>query len=395
MLLRKHIHYLLSKYYSQPFNNVIGSLPTSEPIAFRNILNEWHWQRIFRKLYKEQLGQWLTPVELFRPYFSQILANFIAKEAVTEKNVHIVELGGGRGTNALEILNYLKAEYPSIYERLHYTIMDASPSLLDLQKQYLIDSVEHAHVVDLREVDMFNVAEGRGDFLSSSDEVTVVLAMELFDNLPHDKIHLCAHNGSLLQTELQVDNNSHHLKEVVRPLQDRCLIDILQVQPNYSPSTTNPRWIPTVGLQILSKLFKARKNASLVLADFDYLPCPDIVAESVKIRLSMKADGEPLCTGMNDIDHECYITAPPLCDILFPTDFFKLSHYVTHLLENHRTIDTTILPWKVHVEKQSQFLLNYGPKQIEASKSRWTRYSPLLQDFTNCSVLYVSRSLTP
>ena len=41
--------------------------------------------------------------------------------------------------------------------------------------------------------------------------------------------------------------------------------------------------------------------------------------------------------------------------------------------------------------KQNEFLERYGPEEVEATKSWWTGYSPLLEDFTNCSVLTISR----
>lgn len=394
MLLRKHIHKLLKDYYRQPHNHVVGSIPSKEPISFKNLLNEWHWRRVFQKLYKDQQGQWLTPVELFRPYFSQILGNFIASEAMDKKKVHIVELGGGRGTNALEILNYLQSQYPNVYEKLHYTIMDVSPLLLQLQKNILVDdySVDHSHLIDLQEVDIFEVVEGKTKFLDSNDSSTVILAMELLDNLPHDKLQKCSQSGLTLQTELYRDERSNLWTEVGRPLDDPCLIDLLKTQPNYHPTDGFPRWVPSVATQLLKHIFDCRPNSSVILADFDYLPSPEIVSKSITKRLSVKADGEPLCTDMDDIDHECYLTAPPLCDILFPTDFYDLAFYTVKVIEKQTLNGTVILPWEVRVMKQTEFLLKFGPDQIEATKSRWSGYSPLIHDFNNCSVLYVSRN---
>jgi hypothetical protein len=393
MLLRKYIHKRLNDYYRQPHNHVVGSLPSKEPIEFKNLLNEWHWRRVFHKLYKEQQGQWLTPVELFRPYFSQIVANVIATEAMDKPKIHIVELGGGRGTNALEILNHLRSQYSFVYDRLQYTIMDVSPPLLELQKRVLVDdkSVDHSHLVDLREVDIFEVAEGKTKFLESSDGCTIILAMELLDNLPHDKLQKCSQTGLTLQTELYQDKKSNCLLEVGCPLDDPCIIDLLKTQPNYHPAVGSPRWVPTIASQLLKYIFDSRPNSSVILADFDYLPSPDIIPKSVKTRLSVKAEGEPLCTDMDDIDHECYLTAPPLCDILFPTEFYDLASYMEQVIEKQSLNGAVTLPWKVRVMKQNEFLSTFGPAQIEATTSRWTDYSPLIHDFSNCSVLYVSR----
>ena len=203
MLLRKHIHGLLSSYYNQPHHAVVGSIIhhhqkqndiTQSPINFANILGEWHWRYIFQKLYKQQTGQWLTPVELFKPFYSQIIGNFIATEAsiMKQKNtnldkndfgsvndlsdlVQIVEIGGGRGTNALCILDHLKSKHPDVYRNIEsYTIMDSSPTLLNHVKQLLVDGSSHIgnqenmastsrhnDKIIIKQVDMLDVAEKR------------------------------------------------------------------------------------------------------------------------------------------------------------------------------------------------------------------------------------------
>ena len=185
MLVRKHIHGLLSSYYKQPYNAVVGSVNPqnfkTSPIDFGGILGEWHWRYTYQRLYREQEGQWLTPVELFRPFYSEIIGNFVAKEVETmiEKGkiiepFQIVEIGGGRGTNAMCILDHLERIHPQLYSDLEsYTIMDSSPSLLDLMNKILIEgsissenkrktrSNRHVDKLLLKQVDMLDVAEKR------------------------------------------------------------------------------------------------------------------------------------------------------------------------------------------------------------------------------------------
>lgn len=205
MLVRKHIHSLLSSYYNQPHHAVVGSIIhhhqrqnndiTQSPINFANILGEWHWRYIYQKLYKQQTGQWLTPVELFKPFYSQIIGNFISMEAtkmkqknrtILDKNdfgsvnndlLQIVEIGGGRGTNALCILDHLKRKHPDVYRNVEsYTIMDSSPTLLNHVKQLLVDGPSqignqehnmastnnrHNDKIIIKQVDMLDVAEKR------------------------------------------------------------------------------------------------------------------------------------------------------------------------------------------------------------------------------------------
>ena len=391
MILRRHIHKLLSQYYQQPHNAVVGSIQ-SDAINFKNLLGEWHWRRKFSKLYKEQAGQWLTPVELFRPFYSQILANFIAKEASGAKQVHIVELGGGRGTNAKCILDHLQQNHPDIYNGVQYTIMDSSPTLLELQRKVLLhENSEHDRVVHLKSIDMLDVAERRVDFLEKSEVLTIVIAMELLDNLPHDKISVCNKTGTILQTNLYRDKKSGLLKEVFVPLEDDLLSQIVNIYPSYIP-LQGYSWIPSAATQMLTRLFEERPNAGIVLADFDYLPPPDVFSTSTQTRMSQLADGEPLVTDMNDVDYECYLTSPPLCDILFPTDFEMLRGYVSATMKETLQDVQNGQPWDIHLQKQSDFLAKYGPKDVEETKSRWSGYTPVLEDFSNCSVISVSRS---
>ena len=101
---------------------------------------------------------------------------------------------------------------------------------------------------------------------------------------------------------------------------------------------------------------------------------------------------------MKDVDHACYITAPPLCDILFPTNFDLLSGFANQTLKKLVKKDVGSsdhqqdhAPGTVHVWKQHQFLLKYGENEVFATKSI-TGYTPLLEDFSNCSILTVSSS---
>ncbi len=114
---------------------------------------------------------WLTPVELFYPYYSNILANFVSASMTTSLNnttrdnegvFDIAELGGGRGTNALALLDHLSEYHPETYARLRcYTIFDTSPTLHELQKEVLLDGSSHSDRVKLVNADIMDVAEGK------------------------------------------------------------------------------------------------------------------------------------------------------------------------------------------------------------------------------------------
>jgi len=78
-----------------------------------------------------------------------------------KQEIEIIEIGGGRGTNAKYILSKLQKEYPSLYERVSsYTIFDASETLHELQYKVLKDGDGYGDKVKLVVKDMLNVAEG-------------------------------------------------------------------------------------------------------------------------------------------------------------------------------------------------------------------------------------------
>ena len=191
-ILRRYICKRLAEYYSQPADRVVGSIDprpsvgsgaaaklsshhfedsTPQSIKFSSLINEWHWKRTYAHVYKEQHGMWLTPVELFFPYYSNILANFVSESMSTTLNNmgryhdgswEVVELGGGRGTNAKALLSHLRECHSDMYERLRcYTIFDTSPTLHELQRKVLIDNSDHANKVKLVNLDMMDVAEGK------------------------------------------------------------------------------------------------------------------------------------------------------------------------------------------------------------------------------------------
>jgi SAM-dependent MidA family methyltransferase len=360
-------------------------------------LNQWHWKYTYKSLHEEQEGMWFTPVELFYPYYSNILANFITEsisnnlQSKHEDVFDIVELGGGRGTNAKAVLNHLNDSHPEMYDRLQsYTIYDTSPTLHELQRKVLVNDSSHADKVKLVNIDMMDIAEGNTPFLEPSDTPTALIALELLDNLPHDKIARCIQTGNILQAEVipldssesdvvsdQIDTSIPY-KEIFSPLDDPLLQNILSLSSTYDPTIS--RWVPTVALGILLRLFECRPNSSLMFADFDWLPLPD-----ADQSFTEKATGDPLVTDMNGNDHPSYLTSPPnaLCDILFPTDFSRMQTFGKKVIEQSNN------DFVVSSMKQRDFLMKYGADEVSKTKG-WSGYSPLTDDFGNCSVLTIA-----
>ena len=226
------------------------------------------------------------------------------------------------------------------------------------------------------------------NFLSNkkSNALTYTLGFEVLDNLPHDKIIRCKDTGSILQAEVfpvektMNSNEDTQFKEKYQTLTDPLLKKIMLLLPSHY--CTNIRWVPTVAYGILYQLFLHRPNSRLIIADFDYLPPPDLTDISPSSTLAFHAGG-PLITSMEKIDYGCYLSAPPFCDILFPTDFQALAYYTKKLLHYN-----DIANREVESNKQADFFLKFGSDEVDKTRNIFG-YSPLINDFSNCSVLTV------
>ncbi|GKY93797.1 hypothetical protein MPSEU_000346900 [Mayamaea pseudoterrestris] len=370
MLVRKFISHRLNTYYSQPSQSVVGGV--SEPLPLH--YGRAYWLYKYKRLYKQNHGQWLTPVELFQPFYSKVLLNWMLKHAVDGYRHHIVELGPGRGTNAKILLDTLKKEYPEQFANILYTLVDSSTSLLGLQQETL--SEFDGRTVTFFRSDLMHAAESDQYLLPPSNDRTVVLALELWDNLPHDKIRM--KNGVLEQAEIvradnkvplqndELEDQSIELEEIFVPLSDPLIKDILQVAPEYIPRR-GIAWIPSVACGILVQLQRTRRLSSLLIADFDWLPRGDFNAT---LRRSSALAHAPLRS-----------------DILFPTDFSKFATYAKRICGDAA---------EVKIYKQQEFLRLYGPNEVRATTNWLSGFSPLTTDFDNCSIMTViHRELKP
>jgi SAM-dependent MidA family methyltransferase len=50
----------------------------------------------------------------------------------------IFEIGAGNGTLAMNILDFIREQYPEVYERTHYQIVEISGRLAELQREKLL-----------------------------------------------------------------------------------------------------------------------------------------------------------------------------------------------------------------------------------------------------------------
>eukprot|EP00624_Nannochloropsis_granulata_P007051 evm.model.NODE_6003_length_2954_cov_16.139133.1 len=293
-------------YFTTNGSNVIISPPPSERIAFASLKGYWDYQLAVDKLYKSKAQAWMTPVEIFAPHYSQAIARYIleahareeeqavamvkggsgvlpdggqieedeeggysgsssldnwkrttaatrrkrsrrlpSSEATTShKELHIYEMGGGYGTNASCILDYVQAHAPDVYARTKYTIIEISESLAEKQLQRL--NPRHGQVCEVVQQDALEWTQQRieknkeqpqtpaasSSFSSSSSPF--ILALEVLDNLPHDKVLWVEREEGwrLREAVVRGDGSEEHpYYEAHRPLSDELIALVLRVKP--------------------------------------------------------------------------------------------------------------------------------------------------------------------
>uniref|UniRef100_A0A803MNR7 Protein arginine methyltransferase NDUFAF7 n=1 Tax=Chenopodium quinoa TaxID=63459 RepID=A0A803MNR7_CHEQI len=274
LLVRDFIHAALYDpehgYFSKRSASV-GVLDSS--INFNQLQGRKAYLQHLNKVYKQSEVSWFTPVELFKPWYAHGIAEAILRTANLSVPLKIYEIGGGSGTCAKGIMDYLIS-------------VEISPSLAEKQKETVgqVQSHKSRFTVECRD------AADRNGWGNVQEEPCWVIMLEVLDNLPHDLIY--AKNQGSPWEEVWVEKQL-----------DSCL-------------------------KLIEALHSALPKMSLIASDFSYLP--DVRIPGVRAPLvSAKIDG---CS----IDYDSYLDAKGDADIFFPTDFWLLErfdHYCSGWLE--------------------------------------------------------------
>jgi hypothetical protein len=418
--------------FSKPKNKDLAPL---EPlIHFGELRNQTEYIETLKKLYASQNQVWGTPVEIFQPYFAQAILNYILNK-FEDKGTNpllIYEIGGGTGTCALNILETLKQRHHSIYERTHYHIVEISSYFHNVQKERL-DTNYKGHI----QCHHKSIFEFRNE--QHLEDHAFVIALEVMDNLPHDKIVEKA-DGSFVQIAVYESpgNKQDHpvYVEIELPLTDSLIqkylrytrpdlfdedissehIDkskMIDLRPRkylrelFNRSTEKFRnlimrftgvgeqiyFLPTVQLLMIETICSQFPKHHVILADFDYLPQEDIILYTIgnaiynqpivqkKFEKSLKLANDT--EGFNEEylsgSFSTYLVPKGSCDIFFPTNFPDLQLVYACTRKDVHTGST--------VMKMSQFLTRYLPSEQLALMQTKSGFNPALSDYSNFSFL--------
>ncbi|KAF2966063.1 hypothetical protein GQX73_g7515 [Xylaria multiplex] len=260
---------------------------------------------------------WHTPTEMFRPYYGESIARYLMSNYVISTypyhDLIIYEMGAGRGTLMLNILDYIRDKEPAMYDRTKYKIIEISPSLAALQTSQMMSDAAtrgHASKVEIINKSIF-------DWESRVPSRCFFLAMEVFDNFAHDIVRYDLTTEEPLQGTVLIDELGdfyEFYEPVLDPVAARSSRVLRSLKRNlpFSANLSEPEYIPTRLMQffdILEKYFPAHR---LLTSDFHTLPDAVKGLNSPVVQTRYQRRMVPVTT---PLVHQGYF------DILFPTDF--------------------------------------------------------------------------
>jgi len=408
MLCRRWIHehlYSAKGYFADPVSPIVSG----HSIDFNALVGMADYKRAEQALYRDS-GHWLTPAELFQPYYSQAIAHWLIHVHAmrnTRLPMRIFEVGAGNGTNAVGVLDLIKRQRPDLYAHVRYDIVEISPALAVKQQQWLAK----AHPG--------KVAVHNADFLqwrTRVDGPVAVVALEVLDNLPHDKVIMSGTpRESWQQVSVVEDASTGTLSESAAPLTDAltlraCALFPPQLVRHTAAFTWNPvaymsqrgvakvkqqraafeiatsrqqaAFVPSGCVQLLDVLADCFPAHALLAADFAVLPLgnhdmdgSDDEPGSLRGCLNSPIVSSRLPNGELR-DHTTYLVKDS-ADIYFQTDFEKLN-------EAWKTVTGKRQGANVH--SSASFLSRFAGADAIAKTTTRNGYNPMLEDYANTNI---------
>ncbi|XP_028095079.1 uncharacterized protein LOC114295081 isoform X2 [Camellia sinensis] len=328
-------------YFSQRSGSV-GVLERS--IKFNQLQGRKAYMQHLHSIYKQNDISWFTPVELFKPWYAHGIAEAIMRTANLSVPLKIYEIGGGSGTCAKGIMDYIMLNAPTrVYNNMTY--MKCGPTT------------------------MLGYYAG---------ENQVLPWMEVWVEKQHDRSELA---------------------ELYKPLQDPLIISCMEILDLDKDLTTRggrttstarniwakifpkPRrcWLPTGCLKLLEVLHGALPKMSLIASDFSFLPDVKVPGERAPL-VSTKKDG-------SSSDFNSYLNAKGDADIFFPTDFWlleRIDHYCSGWLKLQKDKSSNKgKKRRTIMLDTSSFMEEFGLPSKTRTKDG---YNPLLDDFKNTKI---------
>lgn len=399
-LVREFIHDCLYNeregYFQRHVNIFTSSSPHSSPRPiYSEMRDQEEYTRRLYDMYRERTLSlkfyqlWHTPSELFRPFYARGVTEFIegrARETLCrDEPIVIYEAGPGNGSLCADIIETFQSKYPSRMPTLEYHLVEVSQKLA------------REHLSPLQKKFPRNVFLHNRSFLdwaATEPRASFVLAMEMFDNLPQDRVRF-NDQGDLEQAmvftndEARYGDAQRRYTEAFVPVADHRIAELvaaLDAVDHRWPSlrrsvsaTLSAIWpfsvfdfaspwtsefIPTGPYSFLKTLCRRFPRHTLLMTDFDALP--DTIPGHGAPVVQTRYEGETVACST-------YLLQRGLFDVFFPLDFPTLS-LLYHHLTGRRAVTC----------KHRHFCQQYADPTQTATRSG---YNPMLHDFSNVSFL--------
>jgi hypothetical protein len=381
-LAREFIHdrlYHPTQGYFCKTEHQLGQLPSA--LQYHDFAGVQSYLEALGKQYPEYA--FLTPVEIFQPWYGYTLANYMLKHR--SGPLKVLEIGGGTGTGALSILDFYYKHDRASYERIEYTVCEISPVIAETCLLRL--SKAHPHLVKTGRVKVLN--KSAFDWEDSSDKQVFVIALEVLDNLPHDRVYKDSSGRWAYQAQVQEQDGE--LVEVKTPISDpviRSCVEILEKLPEKtareqdeehqegfvynlfkyfnSLKASDNIFLPT-GLHLLFTRYSSLlPKAHFIFADFDSLLGSKLSGTNAPIVQFKEKESHA------KVDYSTYLIPRGAGDIMFPTDFRYVQAMHKSFYKQQGRVTKTYRFMKDHAK------LNWTETQ--------TGYRPLYDDFKNTAI---------
>ncbi len=342
---------------------VVGHLgDVAPPIDFAVLRSRDAYYEEVQRRYAALQSAWLTPAEILSPHYGAAVAAFAAARhdarfgggaggaaRPSAPPLRLYELGAGTGTLARDALGWLRAARPDVYARARYTAVEISAPLAALQAAR-VGAAGHGAAFAVAHGDAAAAATWAA-IAGGENEECLIVATEVLDNLPHDRVWRPKPGAPWRQTHVRpVDRRgalaagAAAFEEVLAPAADQLVLRCLaaatrvpgagglpfggleaqdggggwaaRVARALARAAAGPAaaaWLPTGAAALLAALRAARPRAALLVLDFDMLP-----------EVAVAGAGAPLVSatrGGAARDRVSYLLDPGSADIFFPTDF--------------------------------------------------------------------------
>ncbi|KAK4459607.1 hypothetical protein QBC42DRAFT_5914 [Cladorrhinum samala] len=400
MLMRDFIEDSLYNPNYGYFSKQVVIFTPGEPFDFASFQDELDFHALLSKRYVEfedaldakepsdtrQL--WYTPTELFRPYYGEAIARYlVANYKLTTYPYHdliIYEMGAGRGTLMLNILDYIRDVDPDVYARTNYKIIEISAQLATIQNSQIMKNSAargHASKVEIINKSIF-------DWNQRVPSPCFFLAFEVFDNFAHDVVRYDINTETPLQGLVMIDEKGDFY-EFYTPEIDSVAARFFRVRDAATggryklpyPTSRIGKWLsqqrplasnlsqqeylPTRLMQFFDVLGRYFPGHRLLTSDFHSLPdaIKGLNAPIVQTRYQRRP--VPVST---PLVHQGYF------DIMFPTNF-----------QTAEAMYQTVTGKHTRVLSHEEFMRRWSYVEETATRSG---ENPLLTWYKNASVLY-------